>query len=292
METIKKLVGDSITESNLKNVDCYIYENFALFIQSMGFCEFAIKENHVHPSYMIIIEFENGGFIIPPRIELKKNYYLASILSPDIPHEDKATKFPNYYTIMIDKEFFESQFLLYQNEIPRYEGEQFLICHDFLKMLHLYAFESSKNMKNSEITLECQTKLLTHWIIRSLLGENYDMRSVSTNERIGRVQAYIELHCGEELYVSDLAKNANMSVSNFNRLFTKEVGMSPKNYLTDVRLNKSLKLLRRNELSVSEIAEQCGFSSLSHFSSVFKKAHDMSPRKSREKPSLELIMKR
>ena len=46
METIKKLVGDSITESNLKNVDCYIYENFALFIQSMGFCEFAIKELH------------------------------------------------------------------------------------------------------------------------------------------------------------------------------------------------------------------------------------------------------
>ena len=33
MEVIKKLVGDSITESNLKNVDCYVYENFALFIQ-------------------------------------------------------------------------------------------------------------------------------------------------------------------------------------------------------------------------------------------------------------------
>ena len=184
---------------------------------------------------------------------------------------------------MISKEYFESQFLLYQNEIPRYEGQQFLICHDFLKMLHLYAFESSKNMKNGEITLECQTKLLTHWIIRSLLGENYDMRSVSTNERIGRIQTYIELHCGEDLSVPDLAKNANMSVSNFNRLFTKEVGMSPKNYLIDVRLNKSVKLLRRNDLSVSEIAEQCGFYSLSHFSAVFKKAHNMSPSEYREK---------
>ena len=283
MEVIKKLVGDSITESNLKNVDCYVYENFALFIQSMGFCEFAVKEQHVHPSYMIIIEFGTDDFLIPPRIELKKNYYLASIVSPNIPHEDKAVEFPNYYTIMIDKEYFESQFLLYQNEIPRYEGQQFLICHDFLKMLHLYAFESSKNMKNGEITLECQTKLLTHWIIRSLLGENYDMRSISTNERIGRIQTYIELHCGEDLSVSDFAKSANMSVSNFNRLFTKEVGMSPKNYLTDVRLNKSVKLLRRNDLSVSEIAEQCGFYSLSHFSAVFKKAYEMSPTEYREK---------
>ncbi|MBO4547171.1 MAG: helix-turn-helix transcriptional regulator, partial [Treponema sp.] len=85
------------------------------------------------------------------------------------------------------------------------------------------------------------------------------------------------------LSVPDLAKNANMSVSNFNRLFTKEVGMSPQNYLIDVRLNKSIKLLRRNDLSVSEIAEQCGFYSLSHFSAVFKKAHDMSPTEYREK---------
>ena len=282
MDKIKSLVGETITEGNLKNVDCYVYDKFALFIQAAGFCEFAIKKNHTHPSYMIIIEFGTDDFLIPPRIELKKNYYLASILSPDIPHEDKGTEFPNYYTIMIDKDYFESQFSMYQKEIPRYEGEQFLICHDVLKMLHLFAFESSKNMKNSEITLDCQTKLLTHWIIRSLLGENYDMRSVSTNEIIGRVQTYIELHCGEDLTVSHLAKNANMSVSNFNRLFTKEVGTSPKNYLTSVRLNKSLKLLRRNDFSVSEIAVQCGFSSLSHFSAAFKKIYDMSPRDYRE----------
>ena len=187
---------------------------------------------------------------------------------------------------MIEKEYFESQFLLYQDKIPEYKGHQFLICHDVLKMLHLFAFESSKNMKNAKITLGCQTKLLTHWIIRSLLGENYDMRSVSTNERIGRVQTFIELHCGEKISVSDLAKNANMSVSNFNRLFTKEVGASPKNYLNSVRLNKSLNLLRRNDFSVSEIAVQCGFSSLSHFSAAFHKEYNMSPSEYREKYNL------
>lgn len=286
METIKKLVGESITESNLKNVDCYVHKNFALFIQAIGFCEFAVKEKHAHPSYMIIIEFGPDDFLTAPRIELKRNYYLATIISPGVPHEDKGVDFPNYYTIMIEKEYFESQFLLYQDKIPEYKGHQFLICHDVLKMLHLFAFESSKNMKNAKITLGCQTKLLTHWIIRSLLGENYDMRSVSTNERIGRVQTFIELHCGEKISVSDLAKNANMSVSNFNRLFTKEVGASPKNYLNSVRLNKSLNLLRRNDFSVSEIAVQCGFSSLSHFSAAFHKEYNMSPSEYREKYNL------
>ncbi|MBQ1795679.1 MAG: hypothetical protein II110_08350 [Treponema sp.] len=78
MEIIKKLVGESITESNLKNVDCYVHKNFALFIQSMGFCEFAVKEKHAHPSYMIIIEFGTDDFLTAPRIELKRNYYLSS----------------------------------------------------------------------------------------------------------------------------------------------------------------------------------------------------------------------
>lgn len=283
MEKIKSLVGETITESNLKNVDCYVYDKFALFIQSAGFCEFAIKENHVHPSYMIIIEFGTDDFLNPPKIELKKNYYLATILSPNIPHEDKGVEFPNYYTIMIDKEYFENQYFLYSKDKKVFKGDQFLVCHDILKMLHLFAFESSKNMMNAEITLECQTKLLTHWIIRSLLGENYDMRSVSTNERIGRVQNYIELHCGEDLTVSDFARNANMSVSNFNKIFTKEVGTSPKSYLTSVRLNKSLNLLRRNDFSVSEIAVKCGFSTLSHFSAAFKKSFSMSPSEYREK---------
>lgn len=282
-DQIKTLIGESITESHLKNVDCYVHDKFALFIQAAGFCEFAIKTNHTHPSYMIIIEFGTDNFLVTPQIELKKNYYLASILSPDVPHEDKGVDFPNYYTIMIDKEYFESQFSMYQKEIPKFLGTQFLICHDVLKMLHLFAFESSKNMKNAEITLDSQRTLLTHWIIRSILGENYDMRSVSSNERIGRIQTYIELHCGEDLTITDLARNANMSVSNFNKIFTKEVGTSPKNYLTSVRLNKSIKLLRRNDFSVSEIAVKCGFSSLSHFSAAFRKYFLMSPSEYREK---------
>jgi AraC-like DNA-binding protein len=77
-----------------------------------------------------------------------------------------------------------------------------------------------------------------------------------------------------------------MSVSNFNRLFTKEVGLSPKNYLIDVRLNKAVKLLRRNDFTFLKTAEQCGFYSLSHFSAVFKKVHDMSPSEYREKYQL------
>jgi len=282
-EEIKKLVGADISEENLRNVDCYVTEDFGLFIQSAGFCDYAIKPKHTHPSYMIVIDFGTDHFIYPPKIPLRENHYLANILHPDIPHEDKAVEFPNYYTIMIGKEYFERELSMYTDIHENFVGKQFLICHDIIKILHLFAFESSKNMMNSEVTLGCQKRLLTHWIIRSMLGENYDMRSVSSDEIIGRVQTFIELHCGENLSVALLSENAGMSVSSFNRLFKKECGMSPKNYIMKVRMNKATKLLRRNDYSVSEIGLNLGFSSAAHFSSAFHSEFGLTPSEYREK---------
>lgn len=282
-QEIEKLLGSGVCESHLKNVDCYVFRDFGLFIQSTGFCQIATRPKHVHPSYMIIIQFGNGNYIEKPEFELKKNHYLASVLSPGIPHEDKATSFPDYYTIMIGQEFFEGEFALYGQPLEVFKGKQFQICHDVLKILHLFAFESSKNMQNSEITLECQAKLLTHWIIRSIIGENNDMRTVSSNGRIARVQTFTELHCGENLSVQDLADSAGMSVSNFNRIFRKECGCSPKQYLLEVRMTKATKLLRRNDFSVSEIAFKLGFSSAAHFSSAFHDYFSMTPSDYREK---------
>ncbi len=282
-DSIQNLVGSGIKPEDLKAVDCFAFRNFALFIQSVDFCKIAVKHQHSHPSYMIIIQFDAKDGLQNLSVDVPENYYLGTILSPGIPHEDKAENFPNYYTIMIDKDFFEQQFALYQKQVPLFKGTQFIICHDVLKILHLFAFESTKNMPNSDITLGCQTMLLTHWIIRSILGENYDMRSPVSNARIARIQAYIEQHLGENLTVARLAENANMSVSSFCKLFRKECGLSPKNYLSQVRLTKSQFMLRRDDYSITEIAYKCGFSSNSHLTAAFHKEFGISPKEYRER---------
>lgn len=55
MKNIQNLVGNSITEGNLKHVDVYVSKNLGIFIPSTGFCEYAIKHNHTHPSYSFIV---------------------------------------------------------------------------------------------------------------------------------------------------------------------------------------------------------------------------------------------
>lgn len=69
-----------------------------------------------------------------------------------------------------------------------------------------------------------------------------------------------------------------MSESSLNKVFKEELLYSPIEYLINIRLDKAKKLLRSKSKSITEIALECGFSSLSHFSSCFTKANNISPR--------------
>lgn len=280
--TIKELVGDSLKEEELRYVDCYVNDNLGLFIPSAGQCGYAARKNHTHPSYMIVIVFSNEELFVEPKIEIRSNHYFATITSPDIPHNDISAELSRYYCIMIDKEYFEKQYRLYSDNLPCFECHQFSLCSDILKTLNTFAFEYSKGMKNSDITLAAQTTLITHWIIRSILGENLDMRSVSSNYSVGRVQQYIELHFGENITVKKLAQAAYMSESSLNRLFKKETTFTPIEYLIQTRIEKSKILLRRKDLPITEIAQRCGFGNSAHFTSCFKRLVNISPSEYRE----------
>lgn len=66
------------------------------------------------------------------------------------------------------------------------------------------------------------------------------------------------------------ADAAGVSEVYLRRLFTEELGEGPKEYLTELRMNLAKRLLSERKLTVGEIAEQCGYGSLYHFSRAFK----------------------
>ena len=211
MDKIKSLIGENVTKEDLKYVDCYVYDKVGIFIPSMGQCQYAIKPKHTHPSYMFIIYFDPSTYG-NVNIEIPANHYLSTVLSPHIKHQDTGPEFLHYYCILIEKHYFESQYLLYAPSVPEFNSFHFAMCHDILKTLNIFAFESSKEMRNSDITLTAQSTIITHWLIRSVLQENYDLRTISSNYGIARAQHYIEQHLGETITVNTLATLANMSV--------------------------------------------------------------------------------
>lgn len=69
----------------------------------------------------------------------------------------------------------------------------------------------------------------------------------------------------------------------FYRAFRSETGLSPVDFINAERLKLARNLLRKDELSVRQIALRCGFSSSSYFARRFRKAYGVSPAVAREK---------
>jgi AraC-like DNA-binding protein len=78
-----------------------------------------------------------------------------------------------------------------------------------------------------------------------------------------------------------LAREAGVSVSQLNRLFLREYGVSSRGYFERRRHEHALALLSESPRAAKEIAAEIGFSSLPHFSAWFRRKQGVSPRKFR-----------
>jgi AraC-like DNA-binding protein len=84
-----------------------------------------------------------------------------------------------------------------------------------------------------------------------------------------RVRDRIDREFAEPLNVEALARGAHMSAGHLSREFRRVYGESPYSYLMTRRIERAMTLLRRGDLSVTEVCFEVGFSSLGTFSTRF-----------------------
>lgn len=88
---------------------------------------------------------------------------------------------------------------------------------------------------------------------------------------------YMKKNYFEKITVDDLAHVANMSKSTYLRQFKILCKCTPSDYLTEIRINIAKNKLKESELSITSIAQDCGFFDSSHFSKCFKKTTGILP---------------
>ncbi len=88
---------------------------------------------------------------------------------------------------------------------------------------------------------------------------------------------YIDAHYGERISTAEVAAAVNLSDSRFRYLFRMAYGISPHQYLIDVRISAAKQMLWDTNNSITTIAEQCGFGCQQYFNDVFKRETDTSP---------------
>ena len=119
-------------------------------------------------------------------------------------------------------------------------------------------------------------------IVRRFIIQAFDLAQVKHSDVVFKITNYIKKNCQEKLTLDTLAREVYLSKSYLSSIFKEETGISLTDYITNVRIEKSKKLLTREGIAISEIAMLCGFKDQSYFSKVFKKETGISPKKFRK----------
>ncbi len=96
-------------------------------------------------------------------------------------------------------------------------------------------------------------------------------------ESMRRMVGFIQQHYAEKILLSQIAAAGFVSRSGCSAIFKRYLDKTPMEYLTEYRISKSCDLLGIGELSITEIAAQCGFCGSSYFTETFRKVMDCTP---------------
>lgn len=101
------------------------------------------------------------------------------------------------------------------------------------------------------------------------------------DNRIAKTVLYIRKHLNEAIELEKLAEISCLSKDHFIRLFKKELGTTPLQYINQKKIEKAQLLLITEELTVKEIAFQLAFDDYSYFNRLFKKTTGVTPQEYR-----------
>lgn len=99
----------------------------------------------------------------------------------------------------------------------------------------------------------------------------------TTNNIVDQAIALFAENYTQPISIADIAERVGCERRRFAYLFDKQLGMSPVQYLTELRLKQAKKLLRTTTMPVSKVAEVVGYHDSFYFCRVFKKQYQLTP---------------
>lgn len=155
--------------------------------------------------------------------------------------------------------------------------------HCSLTQLRPAAYNNTQSIKEAisrfnrfEPNKQYEMQALTMMLIAKFYSRSNTFEA-SHDKRLCCAQRYIMDNLGKPLPLEELAEKASVCKDSLIRLFKRELGVTPVNYILKKRIEKAQTWLATQDLSINDIAVQLGFVNQSYFSAQFKKAVGISP---------------
>lgn len=123
-----------------------------------------------------------------------------------------------------------------------------------------------------------------HWYLElwPLATDDLPTIALVEDDRIAQAIGYLHKNYPKSPSLAQIAQTVHMSSFHFHRLFSTQVGMSPKQYLQCKQLQAAKWMLRTTRAPIGAIAERTGFANHGHFTSTFHRAVGIKPSQFRE----------
>ena len=220
-----------------------------------------IAGGQVHSTYtqkedvneILVVQFSPDFFYSENRILPENKLVRLFVSSIDFPNPLSAKTPSGGEAISCINELYE------ELEKRKYGFEIFVKAH-ILKFIGIMArsFGHLKRNKDEVVELNNTKKILSNTF--KLIDDNFS----------------------SEIPLKKAAKASNLSIAHFCRLFKGSTGMTFTEYLLFYRINHAEEMLR-SDLTITEIAHECGFNSSASFSRAFRKLRNLSPTEFRRK---------
>lgn len=139
-----------------------------------------------------------------------------------------------------------------------------------------YAKEFMIHTLTVELMIHLSRAMRNEW------EENLRVKNGKARELVKIARQYMDENFEQGITVAEAAQYVFLSQGYFTRAFKDELGISPMNYLMKKRIEKACELLENNEIKVSSIAVQSGFSSPQRFNVAFRKLMGKTPMEYRK----------
>lgn len=249
--------------------------NLALFKASYTTYKF---KPHFHETYTLIVIIEGTG-----DYSYDKNKFITSrgrflILNPFEVHTGRSIgKVPlNYRSMYIPKEIFykvsekftEDRLPVFNNKIIRNEKMASMILE-----VHQALYYSNSILEAEYMLINLIKNLMEAGQVHFQNQEkNYHQPLV-----VKKLREYIHDNYAENLSLEHLSRTAELSPDHVVKLFKKQFGLPPHQYLLNLRVEKARDMLA-NKLPVTDVAYKTGFFDQSHFIRNFKKIIGVTPK--------------
>ncbi|MBQ3557596.1 MAG: helix-turn-helix transcriptional regulator [Oscillospiraceae bacterium] len=237
------------------------YHNmYEIYFLALGRCRYFIGNK--------LFEVEAGDLVLIPRGTIHKTIYLNTATDRHLLNFSASYIPPSLLT--------ESRSLFEQTV---YRPSKSLLP-DIASIFGKIAAEHRKSDAYSKLLLSGYMTELFSLMLRNPSSGGAGRR---TDTPIERATQYISANYQSPLTLEQVAAQVSLSPSYFSRLFKSTTGFGFKEYLTLLRLKQAQTLLIHTDLSICEIAYECGFNDSNYFSSVFREFNDISPLNYRKK---------